>query len=84
MPTPDVYALGIMQPFDDTLPSELKTVDANIMYATDRVPEPRKDGRLDYGMGRDHTLAIGEAVVNIGVTQPGRNLRRTLVPASVH
>lgn len=66
MPTPDVYALGIMQPFDDTLPSELKTVDANIMYATDRVPEPRKDGRLDYGMGRDHTLAIGEAVVNIG------------------
>ena len=65
MPTPDVYALGIMQPFADTLPAELKTVDANIMYATDRVPETREDGRLDYGMGRDHTLAIGEAVVNI-------------------
>jgi esterase/lipase superfamily enzyme len=66
MPTPDIYALGIMQPFADTLPAELKTVDVNIMYATDRVPEPREDGRLDYGMGRDHTLAIGEAVVNIG------------------
>ena len=66
MPTPDIYALGIMQPFADTLPAELKTVNMNIMYATDRVPEPREDGRLDYGMGRDHTLAIGEAVVNIG------------------
>jgi len=66
MPTPDIYALGIMQPFADTLPAELKTVDVNIMYATDRVAEPRKDGRLDYGLGRDHTLAIGEAVVNIG------------------
>ncbi len=66
MSTPDIYALGIMQPFADTLPAELKTVDVNIMYATDRVPEPREDGRLDYGMGRDHTLAIGEAVVNIG------------------
>jgi len=66
MPTPDIYALGIKQPFADSLPAELKTVDVNILYATDRVPAPREDGRLDYGMGRDHTLAIGEAVVNIG------------------
>ena len=66
MPTPDVYALGIMQPYADSLPAELRTVDVNIVYATDRVPEPREDGRLDYGMGRDHSMAIGEAVVNIG------------------
>ncbi len=66
MPTPDIYAYGTMQPFADTLPSEFKTVEANIMYATDRVPEPRKDGRLDYGIGREHSLALGEAVVNIG------------------
>ena len=66
MPTPDVYALGMMQPFDDTLPAELKTVNANILYATDRIPESRKDGRLDYGQGRSHTMAFGEAVVNIG------------------
>lgn len=66
MPTPDVYALGIEQPFAESLPAELMTADANIMYATDRIPEPRKDGRLDYGIGRDHSLAIGEAVVSIG------------------
>ena len=66
MPTPDIYAHGIMQPFAETLPAELKSVDVNIMYATDRVQTPREDGRLDYGMARDHTLAFGEAVVNIG------------------
>jgi len=74
MPTPDVYALGVMQPFSDSLPAELKTVDVNIMYATDRVPAPREDGRLDYGKGRDHALAIGEAVVNIGGDTTWENL----------
>lgn len=66
MPTPDVYALGMKQPFADSLPAELKSVDVNVLYATDRVKEPRKDGRLDYGMGRDHTMTFGEAIVNIG------------------
>jgi uncharacterized lipoprotein YmbA len=42
MPTPNVYALGIMQPYADSLPAELRTVDVNIVYATDRVPEPRE------------------------------------------
>ena len=66
MPTPDVYSLGIMQPYADTLPAELRTVDVNLMYVTDRDPEPREDGRLDYGRGRNHSQAIGKAVVNIG------------------
>ena len=66
MPTPDVYSLGIEQPFAETLSAELKTVDMNIMYATDRIPNSREDGRLDYGMGRAPALAFGEAVVNIG------------------
>ena len=66
MPTPDVYALGIKEPYPETLPSQLRTVDANIMYLTDRLPELAEDGRLDYGMGRNHVLALGEAVVNIG------------------
>ena len=66
MPTPEVYALGIKEPFAASLPAQLKTADANIMYVTDRIAEPREDGRLDYGLGRDHSQAIGEAVVNIG------------------
>ena len=61
MPTPDVYSLGIMQPYADTLPAELRTVDVNLMYVTDRVPEPKEDGRLDYSRGRNHSQAIGEA-----------------------
>ena len=65
MPTPVVYSLGIEQPFTETLPAELKTVDMNIMYATDRLPNSREDGRLDYSMDRAPTLAFGEAVVNI-------------------
>ena len=66
MPTPDIYAHGIMQPFAETLPAELKSADVNIMYATDRAPVPREDGRLDYGIGREYSMAFGEAVVNIG------------------
>jgi esterase/lipase superfamily enzyme len=66
MPTPDIYSLGIEQPFAETLPEELKTADMNIMYATDRAPNSREDGRLDYSMGRAPTLEFGEAVVNIG------------------
>ena len=66
MPTPEVYALGIEEPFPASLPAELKTADANIMYVTDRIAEPREDGRLDYGLGRDHSQQIGEAVVNFG------------------
>jgi esterase/lipase superfamily enzyme len=66
MPTPSVYALGIEQPFASSLPAELKTGDVNLLYATDRVPEPREDGRLDYGVRRDPSLAVGEAVVSIG------------------
>lgn len=66
MPTPDVYAFGVMQPYSDSLPAELKTVDANIMFVTDRKPAPRDDGRLDYGLERAFSLAVGEAVVNIG------------------
>lgn len=56
MPTPDIYTRGIMQPFAETLPAELKSVDVNIMYATDRVQTPREDGRLDYGMGNDSVI----------------------------
>jgi len=66
MPTPDIYSLGIEHPFAETLPAELKSADMNIMYATDRIPNSREDGRLDYSMGRAPVLAFGEAVVNIG------------------
>jgi len=40
-----------MQPFADTLPSELKKVDVNIMYATDRVTAPRFQSRSETTAG---------------------------------
>lgn len=66
MPTPDVYALGIEQPFSDSLPTALKTADASLVYVTDRVAQTREDGRLDYSLARNHSVVIGEAVVDIG------------------
>jgi esterase/lipase superfamily enzyme len=78
MPTPDVYALGIKQPYADSLPAELKTADANIMYVTDRIQENREDGRMDYGLGRDHSQQIGEAVVNIGGGKRARALNLSI------
>jgi esterase/lipase superfamily enzyme len=66
MPTPNVYASGLEQPFADTLDGELRTAQVEILYATDRSPETRPDGRLDYGIGRSFSLAIGRATVAIG------------------
>jgi esterase/lipase superfamily enzyme len=66
MPTPSVYALSIEQPYAASLPADLKSARVNLLYATDRVPKPRDDGRLDYGVRRDPALAVGEATVSIG------------------
>lgn len=66
MPTPALYALGIEEPYADTLPADLRTTNVEILYATDRVPEPREDGQLNYGAQRDPSLAVGRALVDIG------------------
>ncbi len=66
MPTPNVYASGHEQPFADTLDDELRTAQVQIAYATDRSAETRPDGRLDYGIGRSFSLAVGLATVEIG------------------
>ena len=81
MPTPEVYALGIKEPFAASLPAQLKSADANIMYVTDRIPEPREDGRLDYGLGRDHSQQLARPLLTSAVTWAGRNSRRTRAPA---
>jgi len=66
MPTPHVYAEGIEEPYAETLPGDLRTAKVEILYATDRSPSPRSDGRLDYGIERSYALAVGGASVNIG------------------
>ncbi len=50
MPTPDLYALGISEPYPESLPAALKTTDANIIYLTDRAAVDSKEDRAAYGM----------------------------------
>jgi esterase/lipase superfamily enzyme len=65
MPTPDLYAEGIREPFA-ALDPELRTSQVDLLYATDRLPEPAGDGELSYGYERSLSLAFGSALVEIG------------------
>jgi esterase/lipase superfamily enzyme len=51
MPTPNVYVHATSSPFADVAPS-LRTNTVDVLYATDRKPQPRDDGTLAYGYGR--------------------------------
>ena len=66
MPTPNVYASRLESPFAASLPDELHGSRVVIPFATNRVAEPREDGRLDYGIGRSPSFAVGVAEVEIG------------------
>lgn len=61
---PAVYEAGALTPFEALAP-ELKTVDTDIVYVTDRAPETGADGRFDYGTGRSRSLAFGSARVSL-------------------
>ena len=65
MPTPNLYAQTQSHPFADVAPS-LRTNTVDVLYATDRQPQPRDDGTLAYGYGRSFSLAVGSAVIEIG------------------
>jgi esterase/lipase superfamily enzyme len=65
MRTPNVYAQAPSNPFADVVP-QLRTNTVDVLYATDRQPLPREDGRLAYGHGRSPSLAFGSCVVEIG------------------
>ena len=64
-PPPNVYA-GVEPSFDELAP-ELRTVDADIMFITDRVKEVNDYGREFYGIGRSTSLAYGSAVVRLEI-----------------
>ena len=65
MPTPNIYADGKYQLFDPAIRPELCTTTADILYITDRAPEPKKDGTMRYGYHRSPSLAFGSCVVEI-------------------
>jgi esterase/lipase superfamily enzyme len=65
MPTPNLYVHARSSPFADIAPP-LRTNTVDVLYATDRKPQPRDDGTLAYGYGRSFSLAVGSCVVEIG------------------
>lgn len=65
MPTPNVYVQTQSSPFADVAPP-LRTNTVDILYATDRRPQPHDDGNLAYGYRRSPSLAVGSCVIEIG------------------
>lgn len=64
MPTPNLYIDAQADPFADVPPAQ-RTADVDMLYVTDRVPEPRR-GSMRYGVGRSPSMAWGSCVVGIG------------------
>jgi len=66
MPTPTVHLDERRDYYSDLTP-ELKSTEVRLLYVTDRAPEQDEDGKLHYGYGRSDSLAIGTAIVDLGV-----------------
>lgn len=65
MPTPNLYAWGKFDPFED-VPPTLQNNRVEVMYVTDRLPvDPAKDG-VRYGIGRSRSAAFGVTELTIG------------------
>jgi esterase/lipase superfamily enzyme len=66
MPTPNLYADGLRDPFPD-VPPELQSNKVEVLYLTDRKPEKdAKPDHMTYGFGRSRSVAMGVSTVAIG------------------
>jgi esterase/lipase superfamily enzyme len=65
MPTPSVYTDPGWNPFAK-VPPALQGDTVSVLYVTDRLPEEKTEGELEYGYHRSRSAAFGEAVVQIG------------------
>ena len=74
MPTPNLYAAGAREPFART-PPELRSTRVDLLYVTDRVPQPDESGNLAYGYQRSLSMAFGSAIVEIGEGETWEALR---------
>jgi esterase/lipase superfamily enzyme len=75
-PTPNLYGEEPAGVFDD-LPADRRTVDADILYATDREPNDSKSSaRRYYDERRSDSLAVGSAVVRFGESMTWDDLVR--------
>jgi esterase/lipase superfamily enzyme len=66
MPTPNIYARGFAQPFEN-LPPEMRTNAVDVLYMTDRKPEPKSTPQyMQYGVKRSRSVSYGIATVEFG------------------
>jgi esterase/lipase superfamily enzyme len=75
MPTPNLYIKAKENPFQN-VPPALRRNQVEIIYATDRVPQPDPKAGLRYGYGRSKSLAFGVCTVEIGRNVPWDDLVR--------
>jgi esterase/lipase superfamily enzyme len=66
MPTPNIYARGLAEPFEN-VPPALQSDTVDVLYMTDRKPEPgSKPANAKYGIKRSRSVAYGIATVRFG------------------
>jgi esterase/lipase superfamily enzyme len=65
MPTPNLYAEGIVDPFIDIDPA-LRSNKVEVLYVTDRRPENDSPDKPAYGYKRSRSAAFGIATVQFG------------------
>jgi esterase/lipase superfamily enzyme len=66
MPVPNLYhGTNAPELFEESLSSELKSSEVDLLFITDRQPETDDDGNLIYGYKRSYSLAYGSAVVSL-------------------
>lgn len=65
MPTPNIYLEGGGYP-ESKIPRGLKSNKVELLFVTDRAPEPSADGTVIYGIGRSASLGFGSVMVEIG------------------
>jgi esterase/lipase superfamily enzyme len=66
MPTPNIYARGFADPFENLSP-ELRTNAVDVLFMTDRKPEPdSKPDQMKYGVKRSRSVGYGIATVEFG------------------
>src|SRR5687767_13697918 len=66
MPTPNIYARGLAEPFENLSP-ELQTNQVDVLYMTDRKPEPDSTpDNMKYGVKRSRSVGYGIATVQFG------------------
>ena len=66
MPTPNIYARGLAEPFEN-VPPALETNTVDVLYMTDRKPElSSTPNNMKYGVKRSRSVGYGIATVEFG------------------